>query len=98
MSTEDDEKRSFVRLLLELPVHIYQARHQKETIGTCIDLSATGISLRVNDENYQPGEQVSLKMVPEDENLPCFEATAHVIRVTQWEDGYKLALKFESIR
>ena len=36
-------------------------------------------------------------MVPEDEHLPVFEATAVVIRVFDWEGAYKLALEFESI-
>lgn len=95
--SEHDDRRSFVRLLLELPVTIRQERNQKETIGTCVDLSATGMSLKVDTNAYENQEKVTIKMMPEDENLPVFEATAVVIRVFEWEDAYKLALEFESI-
>lgn len=95
--SEMDEKRSFVRLLLELPVKVCQESSQQETIATCIDLSATGMSLKVNHDQYIAGEKLSIEMVPEDEHLPSFNATARVIRVFAWQDAYKLAIEFESI-
>ena len=55
--SEHDDRRSFVRLLLELPVNIEQQRNQKQTTGTCVDLSATGMSLKVDTNDYETQEK-----------------------------------------
>lgn len=77
------EKRDFMRMALNCPVNYEStlSRRGKKT-GTCVDLSANGISF-LCDDKISVGDELDISVKPQLAISPPFNATMTVIRVEQ---------------
>lgn len=77
------EKRDFMRMALNCPVDYQPSESsQGKKTGTCIDLSANGISFLCDDE-IEVGTELKISVQPQLAISPPFNAVMKVIRVSQ---------------
>lgn len=81
------EKRDFMRMALNCPVS-YQASGPGQTkkTGTCINLSANGISFLCDDQ-ISEGDELEISVQPQLAISPPFNAKMKVIRVVRQDEG-----------
>ncbi len=90
-----DDKRSFKRMVLDIPVTI-----TKDTLtvdGVCKDLSSTGMSLTFTDTNLQTGDVVHIQLATEHERFPPLDVDATLLRIDDAEQGFIAAVEFISV-
>jgi len=77
------EKRDFMRMALNCPVN-YQSTSssQEQKTGTCVDLSANGISFLCADK-IAVGDELDISVKPQLAISPPFNAIMTVVRVEQ---------------
>jgi len=91
-----DDKRSFHRMELDVPIEI-----TKGTLvikGICKDLSSTGMLINFNDNNLQGGDAVHIQLDTDDERFPPLDADATLLRVDALEVGFSAAVQFINMK
>lgn len=91
-----NDKRSFQRMELELPIEITKGGVAIK--GICKDLSSTGMSITFNDASLQAGDQVHIKLDTEDDRFPPLDADATLLRIDAQDIGFSAAVKFLSLK
>ncbi|WP_413699306.1 PilZ domain-containing protein [Psychromonas sp. KJ10-10] len=91
-----NDKRSFHRMELELPIEI--TKGSVVVKGICKDLSSTGMLITFNDASLQEGDQVHIKLDTEDERFPPLDADATLLRVDAQDIGFSVAVNFLSLK
>jgi len=93
------EKRNFKRMKMNCPVSFQLLNSPHTRIGTCINLSATGILFQADDK-YPLGTKININVTPELDISPSFSAVMKVIRVEAAanKSGYHLGGILESIQ
>lgn len=99
-----DDKRGFRRMNVEAPVQITVVDAQQnplqpvvELMGTCKDLSATGMALEV-PESIEQDTFVEVVLKPTTPLTPSLQAFAKVARCGQQDDSsYAVGLEFISV-
>lgn len=77
------EKRDFMRMALNCPVSYQISKSdQGQKTGTCVNLSANGISFLCDDE-FKLGTELDISVQPQLAISPPFNATMKVVRVEQ---------------
>jgi len=87
-----DDKRTFRRMELDLPIEITKGTLVVK--GVCKDLSSTGMRITFNDTNLIGGDEVHITLDTADERFPPLDAQATLIRVDEEEVGYSAAVQF----
>ncbi len=91
-----DDKRSYRRMELDLPIEITKGALAIK--GTCKDLSSTGMLITFNDANLMGGDEVHIKLDTADERFPPLDVQATLLRVDEQEVGYSAAVQFLNIK
>ncbi len=91
-----DDKRSFRRMELDVPIEI--SKGSLVVKGICKDLSSTGMLISFNDSNLQGGDAVHIKLDTEDERFPPLDADATLLRVDAQEIGFSAAVEFITMK
>lgn len=92
---EQTDKRNYFRMMINSPVVILitSPNNGRSLTGFCRDLSATGMSLEV-DEPLEMGAMLFIKMDTMNPSFPPLSAHAKVIRCAQEnEDFYQLGVQ-----
>ncbi len=77
------EKRDFMRMALNCPVNYQSLMSSRGSkAGTCVNLSANGISF-LCDDLIKLGEELEISVKPQLAISPPFNATMKVVRVEQ---------------
>lgn len=80
MSRDFDEKRDFIRMLLEVPLHCKDPDTGETLTGQAHDLSSKGVAF-VLDRPYDPGKTLEVRIRPEKSLVPPLHARVEVVRV-----------------
>ncbi len=93
-----DEKRDFIRMTADHPLHFHVRESGQTGHGTCINLSATGVLFHT-DQPIPTGTQVSINITPEYSVVSPFDADIEVLRnkPNGVEGEYEIAGKILSI-
>jgi len=94
------EKRDFMRMALNCPVEYrVSGSNQTPKTGTCVNLSAKGISF-VCDDHYPEGAELDISVKPQLAISPPFNAKMKVIRVVHQseEKCYSIAGVIELLK
>ncbi len=86
MSRDFDEKRDFIRMLLEVPLHCKDPDSGEILTGRACDLSSKGLSF-VLDRAYGAGKTLEVRIRPEKSLVPPLHARVEVVRVEPDADG-----------
>ena len=82
---------------MRVDAHIHITDSQGETlIGTCRDLSATGMQLSVN-RAFTPGEILKTRMESAGSQTAALETECEVIRCEPEGDGYLLGVTIDRV-
>jgi len=94
----NSEKRNFKRLEMDCPVSYQVVSSPNLKMGTCINLSATGILFEC-DDRYPVGTRIKISVSPQLEISPSFSAVLEVKRVIAGSsrETYQLAGTLEDI-
>lgn len=95
MLTKSDN-RNYFRMMVNASVTLMINHPEVGRVieGTCRDLSASGMSVDV-DEPLEMGTLISIKLESANASIPPLDATAKVMRCSQeHEDNYQLGLAF----
>jgi len=88
-----DNKRSFQRVALNLPIVI--TKDGKTYEGICLDLSSTGMAITFTATDLLAEDKVHIQLNTEDERFPPLDAEAKLIRLKEEEGGvFKAAVEF----
>jgi hypothetical protein len=87
-----DNKRSFQRMELELPIEI--TKDGIAVKGVCKDLSSTGMFIMFNDSNLVAGDEVHIKLETADDRFSALNADATLLRVDEQKVGFTAAVNF----
>lgn len=88
-----DDRRNFYRMMINAEVTLRRAGNPMPLIGTCLDLSATGLGVSLG-EPLALGDEVHAKLASQNNGVPPLEAEAKVIRCEQQAPGsYVLGLE-----
>ena len=79
------EKRDFIRMRLDAPAILEYAG--KEIPARCLDLSSTGMQIEA-DCQIAEGDQVTVRIPSEHDELKGLEARAEVVRVTALDNQH----------
>ncbi|PKG40286.1 PilZ domain-containing protein [Psychromonas sp. Urea-02u-13] len=91
-----DDKRSFQRMELELPIEITKGTVAVK--GICKDLSSTGMLITFSDTRLHAGDEVHIKLDTSDERFPPLDADATLLRVDEQEIGFSAAVNFITLK
>lgn len=91
-----DDKRSFKRMELDLPIAITKGSITVK--GICKDLSSTGMLISFTDKSLQAGDAVHIKLNTDDVRFPPLDADATLLRIDTQEIGFSAAVQFISIK
>jgi len=91
-----DDKRSFKRMELDVPIEITKGTLVVK--GICKDLSSTGMSISFNNAELQNGDEVQIQLATSDERFPPLDAQATLLRVDQENEGFVAAVQFNSMK
>jgi len=93
-----DEKRDFIRMAADHPLHFHVAGSEEAGRGICVNLSATGVLFHT-DQPIATGTQVSINITPEYSVVSPFDADIEVLRCIPngVEGEYEIAGKILSI-
>jgi c-di-GMP-binding flagellar brake protein YcgR len=88
----DKEKRVFMRMMVNAPVTVIQGKHRIE--GICRDLSASGMSIEINEGGFAEGSELEVSLATNSNLLPPFQAHARVVRAEAEGQAYRLGVEF----
>lgn len=91
-----DDKRSFHRMELDVPIEI--TKGSLVVKGICKDLSSTGMLISFDDTSLQGGDTVHIQLDTEDERFPPLDADATLLRVDTQEIGFSAAVQFINMK
>ncbi|MCP4326302.1 MAG: PilZ domain-containing protein [Psychromonas sp.] len=91
-----DDKRSFHRMELDVPIEI--TKGSLIVKGICKDLSSTGMLISFNDTHLQGGDAVHIQLDTDDERFAPLDADATLIRVDAQEIGFSAAVQFVNMK
>jgi hypothetical protein len=91
-----NDKRSFQRMELELPIEITKGTAVIK--GICKDLSSTGMLITFNDASLKAGDEVHIKLDTEDDRFPPLDADATLLRIDPQDIGFSAAVNFLTIK
>ncbi|MFM2480490.1 PilZ domain-containing protein [Celerinatantimonas sp. YJH-8] len=92
----DLEHRSFIRMMINSSVQVRYANI--ELVGTCHDLSATGMGIVLEQADLKVGDEVSLELRPGRPGVLPLQATAKVVHCSPHENGILLGVHFTKLR
>ena len=77
-----DDKRNFFRMMVNSPcqLQINDDESSRTIQAVCKDISATGMSLEVDEPSIEIGTQVSVNIDSTSSQIPSLEAVAKVVR------------------
>ncbi|AWL11848.1 hypothetical protein HMF8227_01370 [Saliniradius amylolyticus] len=83
-----EDKRDYLRMMVNTPVELAvdDAESLRTLTGLCKDLSASGMSIEV-EESIEPGAQVRVSMDSPNSQLPSLNAKTKVVRCQSEDDG-----------
>ncbi|RCU45087.1 MULTISPECIES: PilZ domain-containing protein [Corallincola] len=88
-----DDRRNFYRMMVNAEVTLTQVTTDSRYEGTCINLSATGMAVSV-DEMIDADMELEARLEAADQMVPALNAKTKVIRCTPQGDGsYMLGLE-----
>ena len=88
-----NDKRSFHRMELNLPITI--TKNEKKYNGICLDLSSTGMGISFASPELYANDTVHIQLDTNDERFPPLDAEAKLIRVEEREDAsFTAAVEF----
>lgn len=100
MSTADrdfSEKRDFIRMTMNAQAQIYVNGEPPPLIGQCGDLSATGMSLSL-EQSIPEGTSVRVVIQSPNEQFQSLDAQATVVRCVADDQGrYFLGLEIKNL-
>jgi hypothetical protein len=91
-----NDKRSFQRMELDLPIEITKGTLAIK--GICKDLSSTGMLITFTDANLQAGDEVHIKLDTDDERFSPLDADATLLRIDAQEIGFSAAVNFINMK
>lgn len=81
------EKRDFIRMQVETDIELFVGEEPARVLkGHCEDLSATGMSVRL-EENLPMGTEVDTRLASHNPDFPPLETRARVVRCDTLEQG-----------
>lgn len=87
------ERRNFIRMSVDSPIRIQRLAPAEELVGTCQNLSATGLAV-ILEQALQMGEAVEIFIDSTGDNIRPLEASAKVLRVDAiGDDKYDVGLE-----
>ncbi len=93
---EYEEKRNFIRMKVEAPVHITLTEGNRTLQGVCRNLSGAGMLAEVT-EQLSLGSVVLVHIPPADNKTVSFRAEGVVARVDELEQGYMLGININQV-
>ncbi|GAA5215351.1 PilZ domain-containing protein [Corallincola platygyrae] len=88
-----DDRRNFYRMMVNAEVTLIQVATDARYEGTCINLSATGMAVSVEEE-IEADIELEVRLEAADQMVPALNANTKVIRCTPQGDGsYLLGLE-----
>ncbi|MDN2662035.1 PilZ domain-containing protein [Psychromonas sp. 14N.309.X.WAT.B.A12] len=92
-----NEKRSFHRMEINLPIEIHKGGFSYQ--GTCNDLSSTGMRITFNDTGLCTDDHVEILLDTKDNRFLPLHAVAKLLRVTEGEQGgFSAAVEFVELK
>lgn len=89
------EKRDFHRMQMDSEIELTDSKG-KTFIGTCRDLSATGMQLFVK-RPVREGEELKTVLRSTDDQIPPLETVCEVVRCDENGDGYLLGTTINEV-
>ncbi|HET8848243.1 MAG TPA: PilZ domain-containing protein [Marinobacter sp.] len=89
------EKRDFHRMQVNSQIAIATGSGE-QLIGTCVDLSATGMQLSV-DRALPLGEELKTRLEPASDQFPPLETVCEVVRCEPDGDRFLLGLNITEV-
>jgi len=86
------EKRGFARMGINIPMSI--VKNGQEIQGECIDISGTGMQIKIKEESLNVGDEVFLQLSTGHKLFRPLEVTGNVVRISQAADGFVGAVNF----
>ncbi len=91
-----DDNRNFYRMLINAPCKI--SFDQRQVMGICKDLSATGMSFTLKQQTFPVGTFLEIEIESQEREIPSFSAQAEVIRpAVERGDEYVIGVKFHKM-
>ncbi len=99
MPREFEEKRDFMRMLVDCEVHCRSAENGTEYSGQVKNLSAQGL-LFTSKQELVVGDRLEVVVRPQGGSSAPLEASAEVVRVDVVEPGwlYEVGVAFSEVR
>ena len=91
-----DDKRGFYRMAIESPVLIQLSGQGDVLSARCLDLSATGMSVVVENP-LEKEQRLSVELAANGEQIAPLKAEAQVISCEPHDEGYRLGLALQQI-
>jgi len=91
-----DDKRSFKRMELDLPIEITIGALVVK--GICKDLSSTGMLITFVDNNLKEGDNVHIQLSTADQRFSPLDADATLLRIDEHEDRFSAAVEFMTMK
>ena len=84
-----DDKRNFFRMMVNSPcqLQITDDESSRTMQAMCRDISATGMSLEVDEPSIEVGTQVSVSIDSTSSQIPSLSAVAKVVRCVPESDS-----------
>ena len=84
-----DDKRNFFRMMVNSPcqVQIIDDESSRSLQAVCKDISATGMSLEVDEPSIEIGTEVSISIDSTSSQIPSLSAVAKVVRCVAESDS-----------
>ncbi|MCD8547775.1 MAG: PilZ domain-containing protein [Aeromonadaceae bacterium] len=95
MLDHNQERRAFMRMVVDAPVCLIQGAKRLE--GICRDLSATGMAIELQQDEFAVGDRLFVSLATRSNALPPFQAEAKVLRVEADGPLLRLGVEFLSV-
>lgn len=91
-----EDNRNFYRMLINAQCKINH--EEQEMMGVCKDLSATGMSFALKNQNFPVGTILDIEIDSQNREIPSFSAQAEVIRpAVERGEEYIIGVKFHKM-
>lgn len=92
MLITQDDRRDFRRMAIEADVKI--TKNSQNLKGICKDLSSTGMSIQLTDLSLQAEDEIEIQLDTKNSSFPPLIADAKVLRVSEVDNYYIVAIEF----
>jgi c-di-GMP-binding flagellar brake protein YcgR len=84
-----DDKRNFFRMMVNSPcqITVHDAESSRNLQAICRDISATGMSLEVEEPSIELGTQLTVQIESTSSQIPSLSASAKVVRCEAASDN-----------